>query len=330
MKITAVGAMLFAASLSVEVLAMKKVLYGADNRSHVYESHSKTFQNLALSSLAMIPKSRVELKIDELKAIIKGPDLVEEMRICQSERFAQSLSVANCSAFLVGPDLVATAGHCVRDLSECKSNYWVFDFREDSAQRGDRLSLPSESVYECAEVVVSSLSTTTMSDYALIRLNRAVEDRSPLAFRSSGKIADKTPLVVIGHPSGLPTIISDGAWVREGQNDHPFYFRANLDAFGGNSGSAVFNAETGEVEGILVRGENDYTYDIEKKCFRPFQCVDEKCRGEDVTRITVIPQLVADMIPTSEEMEGFLADPDDSVDVFGSDFDTNWFGLTDP
>ena len=32
---------------------------------------------------------------------------------------------------------------------------------------------------------------------------------------------------------------------------------ANLDSFEGNSGSAVFNELTGEVEGILVRGKPD-------------------------------------------------------------------------
>ena len=46
-----------------------------------------------------------------------------------------------------------------------------------------------------------------------------------------------TPLVVIGHPSGLPTKIADGAWVRN--NESEYYFVTNLDTFGGNSGSAV-------------------------------------------------------------------------------------------
>ena len=53
--------------------------------------------------------------------------------------------------------------------------------------------------------------------------------------------------------------IADGAWVRK--NTNPVFFQTNLDAFGGNSGSPVLNSETGEVEGILVRGEIDYSYD---------------------------------------------------------------------
>ena len=41
------------------------------------------------------------------------------------------------------------------------------------------------------------------------------------------------------------------------KNDGLTWFMANLDSFEGNSGSAVFNELTGEVEGILVRGKPD-------------------------------------------------------------------------
>ena len=101
-----------------------------------------------------------------------------------------------------------------------------------------------------------------------------------------------TELVVIGHPTGLPTKIAGGAWVR--QNTNNVYFQSNLDTFGGNSGSAVFDAETGTVEGILVRGETDYVYDSSRGCRVPKQCSNEGCRGEDVTRITNIKELMED------------------------------------
>jgi V8-like Glu-specific endopeptidase len=59
----------------------------------------------------------------------------------------------------------------------------------------------------------------------------------------------------MGHPSGLPMKYADGAKVF-GNFDN--YFSTNLDTFGGNSGSPVFNAKTNEVVGILVRGDIDY------------------------------------------------------------------------
>ncbi len=70
-------------------------------------------------------------------------------------------------------------------------------------------------------------------------------------------------LVVIGRPSGLPTKVADGAQVRS-VND--VFLVANLDTYGGNSGSAVFNAVTGVVEGILVRGDTDYVYNAQLGC----------------------------------------------------------------
>jgi len=39
---------------------------------------------------------------------------------------------------------------------------------------------------------------------------------------------------------------------------NPIFFDANLDTFGGNSGSPVFDARTNAVVGILVRGADDY------------------------------------------------------------------------
>jgi hypothetical protein len=94
---------------------------------------------------------------------------------------------------------------------------------------------------------------------------------------------------VIGSPSGLPLKVAGGAQVRG--NSHPFFFTANLDTFQGNSGSAVFNAETGMVEGILVRGEEDYQVNMVKGCIEAKACTDVGCRGEDVSRLTSLPEI---------------------------------------
>ena len=146
-----------------------------------------------------------------------------------------------------------------------------------------------DNIYGCAEVIEQKLDPITKEDYALIRLNRKVSDRAPLEFRKTGEIENFESLVIIGHPLGLPTKIADNSNVRT--NDNEFYFVANLDSFGGNSGSAVFNANTGMVEGVLVRGENDFNYDLENGCYRINTCRDDGCRGEDVTRITRIKAL---------------------------------------
>ena len=78
-------------------------------------------------------------------------------------------------------------------------------------------------------------------------------------------------------------------------NSEENYFTGDLDTFGGNSGSPVFNKRTGVVEGILVRGQKGYAYDSEGSCYRVHVvnkiCEGENCKMEDVTRITVVEGL---------------------------------------
>jgi len=59
-----------------------------------------------------------------------------------------------------------------------------------------------------------------------------------------------TEVYMIGHPSGLPQKVAVNASVRSLEG--AAYFYTSLDAFQGNSGSPVFDRNTGEVIGILV------------------------------------------------------------------------------
>lgn len=275
--------------LTYPLHAFQKALYGEDNREYSTRSQLVDFVELSKSTAAMISTAR--LSFFNEKAKIQGPSYKEYMEVCSDERFADDIIAAGCSGFLIGEDLLVTAGHCVDSQIQCQYNYWVFDFHIDQPTDNLTMTIPSDSVYRCKEIISFDYSQKTMNDYALIRLDRKVRDREPLAFRSKGKIKEHTPLVLIGHPSGLATMIADDAQVLEGENQNPYFFRTNLDAYGHNSGSAVFNQETGEVEGILVRGEQDFRYDKEAGCYRSNQCTDTTCVGEDVTRITVIPEL---------------------------------------
>jgi V8-like Glu-specific endopeptidase len=206
--------------------------------------------------------------------------------ICAKERFSKQIAAANCSGFLVAPNVLVTAGHCIKNEVDCASYKWVFDYKVDNADQG-AIIVPTSSVYACKKIIARTLDSITKDDYAVIQLDRAT-DRRPLTFRKSGKVATGDQLVVIGHPSGLPTKIADGAHVRSLSTK---FFVANLDTYGGNSGSAVFNVQTSEVEGILVRGENDYVYDSADGCQVSNRCAANACRGEDVTYITNVPGL---------------------------------------
>lgn len=260
------------------------VIYGDDNRVDVMDSADNLFIELSQSTAAMV--SKYDIIPNGEVSNIRGRAL-SSRGICQSERFATQPTAALCSGFLVGPKTLVTAGHCITSSSSCESYNWVFDYKMSTADQ-TAISVPGTSVYSCKRIINRKLSRSDMDDWAIIELDREVTDRRPLSYRTEGQIEVGTPLVVIGHPSGLPTKIADGAKVKALRGK---FFTANLDTYGGNSGSAVFNAETGLIEGILVRGAKDYTYDYAQGCNVSNVLGQDEGRGEDVTFIGNIPEL---------------------------------------
>jgi hypothetical protein len=87
-----------------------------------------------------------------------------------------------------------------------------------------------------------------------VELDREVLHREPVELGGGAPQAG-TSLVIMGYPLGLPLKVANRAEVLAVEEN---YFIANLDSFQGNSGSPVFNQETGEVEGILARGKPDF------------------------------------------------------------------------
>ncbi len=282
--------------------AVQSVLYGVDDRLFISQSESEVFKKLAASTAAQIKNKHLTLSDDGLSYSIKNLKLKDGFRnVCEDETFAHDISISVCSGFLVGPDLLVTAGHCMRSESKCADTKWVFNYKMTQLEESSVVA--ASGVYSCKKIINQELNPLSGNDFALVQLERPVEGRAPLKFRTEGRIEDVAPLVMIGHPTGLPSVIADDAYVRE--NDNDFYFRANLDSFGGNSGSAVFNRETGVVEGLLVRGDKDFVFDEELKCNRVFRCEMDGCRGEDIIRITVIPELAPGMTPKDPvPMEG--------------------------
>ncbi len=287
MKLSHSLVLLSALVLSGKMIASDKqlkVIYGEDNRLDVFESTNNAYIELSRSTAAMIPSG--SLRSNSGMIDIVGPSM-ESRGFCKAERFSHQSTAAMCSGFLVGDKYLVTAGHCITSEADCASNKWVFDYKVENGAQAN-VSVPATSVYSCKKIISRSLDRMTQDDFAFIELDRAVTDRAPLKFRKTGKINAGDEIVVIGHPTGLPTKITDGAKVRALKGK---FFTANLDTYGGNSGSAVFNATTGVVEGILVRGENDFIYDSARSCRASNLCPEDGCRGEDVTYITNIKEL---------------------------------------
>lgn len=278
-------ALLFSIVFSLQLSANTKIIYGDDNRVDVIDSTNSMYVELSRSTAAMIPASSLRSIGGGISKVL-GKSL-EERGICSAERFSEQLSGANCSGFLVGENLLVTAGHCITGQSSCDSYKWVFDYKISTPGQ-TQMNVEDTALYSCKRIINRSLDSRTQDDWALIELDRNVTDRRVLDYRRSGKISVGEDLVVIGHPTGLPTKIADGAYVKSLAGT---YFSANLDTYGGNSGSAVFNANTGVIEGILVRGATDYVYDRTQGCTISNVVNNDSGRGEDVTFITNITEL---------------------------------------
>lgn len=247
-----------------------KVIYGEDNRKDVYQVSNALHLKLTQSTAGMIHLGKVaKTATAGVLDLSNVPTLEAGQNICPTEAFSQQLTAPTCSGFLVGPDTLVTAGHCYKSFDTpenvCKSFAWVFDYNMKSEEHDPTKGISIKNVYLCKKVVMAKLDANL--DYAVIKLDRKVLGREPLKFRTTGKIADTSSLVVVGHPSGLPTKISDAGKVT--RNIEPTRFSTTLDTFHGNSGSAVFDSTTGVLEGILIQGKNDYRPSISGN---PFSC----------------------------------------------------------
>jgi V8-like Glu-specific endopeptidase len=265
-----------------------KVVYGSDDRIDLYQTDSRQLRSLADSTVALFRSADVT-SADGV-ARLTTQNYGERMGLCKEEPFFEQPMGAFCSGSLVAPDMIMTAGHCVPSPEECANIKFVFGF---AVQEKDKFptSVSDGDVYGCKELIGRE-QVNDGADWALVRLDRAVKGHKPLKLNRSGRIAAGAPVLVIGHPAGLPTKIAGGANVRDASKAG--FFTANLDTYGGNSGSAVFNADTGLVEGILVRGEQDYV--SKGSCRVSNVCPNDGCRGEDVTKIAN----VADKIPAAQ------------------------------
>ncbi len=264
--------------------AANKAVYGMDNREG--SSDSKwLYQDIGRSTVAKFYNFQL-VSFDSENYIYSGKTL-EESGFCADVQFSNQTTQSQCSGFLVADDIIVTAGHCITDSEECLNTSWVFDYTDESDK--NRL-IPKKNAYRCKKVLAQNYFLK--NDFAVIQLERVVTNRIPLKYRSNKalkKITDQ--MLLIGHPLGLPQKISFGGKI---VSSDAKYIVTDLDAFGGNSGSAVVNQNSLLIEGILVSGAIDKYYDEDNKCLQLSKCDNfdsdnARCSGENVYRITNFP-----------------------------------------
>lgn len=251
-----------------------KVIYGEDNRRDLFQITDPRVRALARASAALM--SGDDLKdLGPSSYYIQGKTYGEEFNLCPTEPFLEQPSASFCSGVLIAEDLFFTAGHCLDEATSCKNMFVVFDYSIPTAGANPRI-IPKSNVYACKRVLYHA--NAELNDYALLVLDRPVPGRMPVPYRRAGTIPLGTPLIMIGHPSGLPQKVADGAKVLAYDRTG---FNADLDAFYNNSGSPVFNARTFELEGLLIEGEDeDYLKHPVNQCQVNHRCKEGECKGE--------------------------------------------------
>ncbi|PIU17708.1 MAG: serine protease [Elusimicrobia bacterium CG08_land_8_20_14_0_20_59_10] len=300
-----------AAVLPSRAMADAKSIYGDDNRLDYYEA-APAMQRLADSVVSLWPSRQVKVEGGDVKLATIG--FGTALNLCPGEKFSEQPIGAFCSGTLVGEDIIMTAGHCITDQASCSDTKFIFGYNIADKDGAARTTVPSKDVYGCKRIIkrdldkqypgifgtvlaiIKALLNKAGPDYALVQLDRKVTDRAPLAVNRKN-IKAGTPVFVIGHPVGLPVKIAGDAKVRDA--GHRAWFSTDLDTFGGNSGSAVFNANTNLIEGILVRGGTDFA-DSPAGCKTQFRTGQNEGRGEAVTKIARLQKQIPQLTPKSQ------------------------------
>ncbi len=230
--------------------------------------------------------------IDAFTAEILAPTHAQAMvyknkPLCESEPFRSQHVFAQCTAFLVEDDVIVTAGHCINTGSRCESSMFVFNQALYDVN-GRITVIDKNNLYSCSEVIARRYDPSQHVDIAIVKLDRAVVNSTPLDIYKNEQLLPDTDLTIVGHPSGLPLKIASNGAIMPNSGDS--FFRATLDAFAGNSGSPVFNTETGVVAGMHISGEIDYVKTGD--CWVSKKCSNEECAGEVVMRSSAIQEFI--------------------------------------
>ena len=113
------------------------LIYGRDDRYEVDDYSDQNFIEKARSVAIRVSNRRLSEDRDD-SSLLNFPfrKLKNAIpQLCENEKFIEQFSVGDCSGFLIAPNILVTAGHCMATESECQSNKWIFDFKEGTTKR---------------------------------------------------------------------------------------------------------------------------------------------------------------------------------------------------
>lgn len=229
----------------------------------------------------VVERSKLHAVTDSVFQLDIGNTLGSRYNLCPGEAFRDQPVVGVGTAFIIGDNVMVTAGHVLNGPIE---NYViVFDFELSNKGGGYNPLVGIDRIYYPTQI----LNNLEDLDLKVFSVGRKLE-RPALKISSSLDLKVEDDVYMIGYPYGLPQKVALNAGIIK--NEHPNYFYTSLDAFQGNSGSPVFSLITNEVIGVLVSGEIDYKSN--GTCNVANQCSAPNCDGEKAIKITSLMSLI--------------------------------------
>ena len=126
----------------------QKTVYGSDRRKDYTEIQDPDILKAADSVAGIVPVSRLQAGNGASKIV--APTLGDQFHCCREEAYYSQPVAAVCTAFVVSSDVVATAGHCVKELGSARI---VFGFHLTKSNGSVQPEIPDSEIYRPAQVL---------------------------------------------------------------------------------------------------------------------------------------------------------------------------------
>ncbi len=257
------------------ISVLGKTVYGNDDTTKLSQ-----IQSIHFPVFGLITKTDTTSMSND-SIIIKSKTIKDRYHMCGDDSVETMPSLFSCSGFLIADNLLVTASHCVTGMNmQCKDLFWYNYFYDQTLT-----TIKKTELIRCQKILYSDPE----NDLVIMKVqNNNHQNVVEIGQCAIEQYNVKTKIHAIGYPAGGPATKSNGSIIEV--TDQPInFFRTDIDSFTGNSGSPVFDSETGRLVGMLVGGESDLIYDTKRGCYVQKKCIDvNSCSGELVLKQTYI------------------------------------------